>query len=96
MEIGDFIFVQFQMEKQLNKFRRFIGCILEKNDGFYKTKFLKTKETKKEIGYVFTYPDVDYIVNVESSQIIKKLLPPKNILRGALYFEKLSHSDLNV
>ncbi len=49
-------------------------------------KFLTLKNTKKNYGYIYTYPNVDDIVEVEFQQVVRKLNSPKNVLRGAFQF----------
>lgn len=86
--VGEFIIASFHMEEQNNKIRRFVGCIQKINDDETLTvKFLISKNTRNNSGFIYTYPNVDDIVDVKLNQVARKLSPPKQILRGALQFD---------
>lgn len=87
--VDDFVVVNFVMEEQKSKSRRFIGCIkeIQVENEILTIKFLTPKPTRDNNGYVYTYPKIDDILNVKVEQIVKNLAPPKKILRGALLFD---------
>lgn len=91
--VDEFIIVSFCMEQQTNKSRSFIGRILKIEDETLTVKFLSFKPTKNNNGYIYTYPIVDDIVEVKLEQVVRKLSPPKKVLRGALQFE-IHNKDL--
>lgn len=86
LAVDDFIIVSFQMGEQVFKSRRFIGRILKIEGETLTVKFLTSKQTKKDNGYIYTYPNVDDITDVQL-QVTRKLTQPKTVLRGALQFD---------
>lgn len=87
LALSDYVVVNFFMAEQSTKSRNFIGKILDfVDDDQIKVQFLTLKDTKQNKGFVYTYPQVDYIVEVDAKQIVLKLDPPIDVLRGAKLF----------
>ncbi len=91
LSIGDWVVVRFDMEQE-RRSRKFIGCVISVNDGrTFTAKFVSEKQTVLNSGYVYAYPKEDciYTDSFPLEQIIKKLNPPKIVLRSAFLFDTL-------
>lgn len=72
---GDFVLVAFPLQGKKNRFKNFLGEILDiNNDNTYECKFLRRSGLSKTR---FTYPAVDDICDVEKTQIkeVVEVLP---------------------
>lgn len=85
--IGDWVVVSYELrEDRLNRNRRFIGEIIKVRNGKFVGKFVHPAFTRDHMGYVYQYPHILDITPFSFSQIVKKLAPSENYLRGLLLF----------
>lgn len=73
---GSFVLVAFPLQGKAQKFRNFVGEVLNVREGgcSYECKFLRNLRMSK---VNFTYPDVEDVCVVEKNQIIQRLIAKK-------------------
>jgi hypothetical protein len=88
--ICDWVIVNFAMEQQRGRTRRFVGQVRGVRRGQFIGKFVRPIFTKKKTGYVFQYPAIPDICKFHYDQIVRKVHKPKKFGRGNLLFDFLS------
>lgn len=89
--VGDWVVVMFSMEQQVKRTRKFIGKVTEiiEDGELFRADFVNEKYSRDHPGYLFTYPTKKCSDTFSLAEIVRKLDPPKVILRGSLLFNVL-------
>jgi hypothetical protein len=92
-ETGDWLLVKFNMTEQNTRVRHFLGQVIGKEEEKLTGKFLRAASTKKNQGFVYSFPKEDDICTFSRTQVVKKVENPTPFGRYGLLLFNINISD---